>query len=155
MKKIKLGAIVAAAALVLGAAGCGGGDDSSSTSSTAAALSKDEFVTQANQICADGNKEISAAQNEAFSVGPPVQDKVEQFITATVIPSVQSQVDGIRALGAPAGDEDQVAAILDSAQGAIDDATADPSLLEGSQSSDPFAETNKLAAAYGLTECAG
>jgi hypothetical protein len=151
MKGFKIGAIAAALVLVIAVAGCGGGDDSSS--STAAALSKDEFVTQANQICADGNKEIDAASQDAFSSGKPSQSDLDVFVTDTLLPSVQSQVDGIRALGAPAGDEDQVNAILDSAQSAIDAGKADPTLLEGND--DPFAETNKLANAYGLTECGG
>ena len=152
MKRLKIGAIAAALALTIAVAGCGGGSDDSS-SSTAAALSKEEFLAQGNQICAAGNKEIDAASKEVFSSGQPSQAEIETFLTGTLIPSVQSQVDGIRALGAPAGDEDQVNAILDSAQSAIDAGKADPTTLEGND--DPFAETNKLANAYGLTECGG
>ena len=154
--RIRIGmAATVAVAVAFGAAGCGGGDDSSSGDSTAAALTKDEFVTQGNQICADGNKQIETASKDVFSGGKPSTDEVKQFVTGTVIPSIQDQVDGIRALGAPAGDEDQVNAILDAAQQGIDDAKADPSLLESNGSNDPFEEANKLATAYGLTECAG
>jgi hypothetical protein len=152
MKRLKIGAIAAALVLIVAVAGCGGGSDDSS-SSTAAALSKEDFLKQGNQICADGNKEIEAASSQVFSSGKPSQDEMDAFVNDTLIPSVQSQVDAIRALGAPEGDEDQVNAILDAAQGAIDEAKADPTLLEGNN--DPFAETNKLANAYGLTECGG
>ncbi len=46
-------------------------------------------------------------------------------------------------------------AIVDAAQSALDKAKADPSLLtdQGGSRSDPFAEANKLANAYGLDKC--
>jgi hypothetical protein len=152
---IRIGALAAALALVFGASACGGDDDSSSSSgSTAAALSKDEFVTQANQICADGNKEIDAAGSELFSGGQPSKEEQDQFITETVLPSISDQVDQIEALGAPEGDEDQVNAIIESARSDLDAAEADPSILTGG-GADPFADTNKLLNDYGLTTCAG
>ena len=128
----------------------------SDPSATAAALTKEEFVAQGNQICSEGNKTIDEAAKQVFSGGKPKADEMQQFVTGTVIPSIQDQVDSIRALGAPEGDEDQVAAILDAAQQGIDEAKADPSLLAGEQSgSDPFAEANKLTDDYGLTACSG
>jgi hypothetical protein len=145
--------------------GCGGGDDTSSTSAGAsgtsgeqgAALTKSEFLTQGNAICAQGTKEIQAAGKELFTQSQaPTPAEQEKFATDTLIPSIQSQIDGIEALTPPAGDEDQVNAITDAAQSALDKAKADPSLLtdQGGQS-DPFAEANKLANSYGLDECAG
>jgi hypothetical protein len=153
MKGFKTGAIAAALVLIaaVAVAGCGGGDDSSSSTTTA--LSKEEFLKQGNQICADGNKTIDAASQDVFSGGKPSQSDIEAFVTDTLLPTVQTEVDGIRALGAPEGDEDQVTAIVDSAQQAIDDSKADPSLIATNSSNDPFADTNKLANAYGLTEC--
>src|SRR3954453_3608024 len=59
-------ATCAAAAIAI--AGCGGGDDTSSTTAgvsgapgaSGGALSQDEFVSQANAICADANSQIEA-----------------------------------------------------------------------------------------------
>ena len=69
---------------------------------------------------------------------------------------MQSQIDGIKALGAPTGDEAQVKAIVDSAQSALDKAKADPTLmLQNNSKNDPFAEANQLAKSYGLTACGG
>jgi hypothetical protein len=149
--RTRIAAIAAVGAIAIAGAGCGGGDDDSSSSSTPTPT-KDEFVTQANQICAEGNETVDAAANDVFS-GQPTQDELDSFITDTVIPNTEDQIEQIRALGIPAGDEDQVNAILDSAQSDLDAAKADPSIMT-SGSKDPFAETNKLAAAYGLTECA-
>jgi hypothetical protein len=132
-------------------AGCGGGDDSDSTS-TEAALTKSEFLKQGNAICAKGNKTIDKAANQAFSNGQkPTEAQLEQFVSQTA-PIIQGEIDGLRALGAPAGDEQQVNAILDEAQSALDKAKQDPSLfLNG----DPFKKANQDAKAYGLTACAG
>ena len=69
---------------------------------------------------------------------------------------MQSQIDGIKALGAPTGDEAQVKAIVDSAQSALDKAKADPTvLLQNNPKNDPFAKANQLGKSYGLTACGG
>jgi hypothetical protein len=46
-----------------------------------------------------------------------------------------------------------VNAIVTAAQSALDEAKQDPSLLTNQGGSDPFAQANKLANAYGLTKC--
>jgi len=129
-------------------AGCGGGGSSSTI-----ALSKSDFVAQGNAICAKGDKETEAAAKKVFSQ-PPSKATVEKFVTDTVVPNIQGQIDAIGALSPPAGDEDQVQAIVDAAQSALDKAKADPSLLtEQGSGSDPFAEADKLADDYGLDAC--
>ncbi len=145
--------IAAAVLLVIGAvavAGCGGSDD---TSSTTAEISKDDYVTQANEVCTEGNKELRAAGQEAFS-GEPSDAEIEQYVADTMAPNIQGQIDAITALGVPAGDEEQVNEFLDTAQETLDQVEADPSVLT-SGGQDPFAETNQLMTEYGLTECAG
>jgi hypothetical protein len=146
------------AGLVL--AGCGGGDSSSTTGASGtsgtqgAALSKSEFLAQGNAVCTKGDNEINAEAKKVFTQGQaPSQADQEKFVTDTVIPSIQSQIDGLSALSPPSGDEDQVQAIIDAAQSALDQVKADPSLLTESGGSDPFAEANKLANAYGLDKC--
>lgn len=140
-----------AAALALAACGDDDSSDSSSDSSSEA-LTKTEFVDQANAICAEGNKEIDAGANEVFSGGKPSETDIETFVNDTLLPSVTDQVDQISQLPPPEGDEDQVQEILDAAQQGIDDAKADP---QGFQQADPFAEANQLATDYGMTECGG
>jgi hypothetical protein len=49
-----------------------------------------------------------------------------------------------------------VNAIVDSAQSALDKAKADPTvLLQNNPKNDPFAKSNQLTNAYGLTACGG
>ena len=137
--------------LVLVAAGCG---SSSKSTSTTPAISKAEFLKKGNAICKKGNQQISQAARKAFpkSKGKPSQAELTKFATDTIIPSVQSQINGLKALGAPQGDEAKVNAIVTSAQAALDKGKKDPTLLT-SNKKDPFAKANKLAKAYGLTVC--
>jgi hypothetical protein len=151
----RLIALSAVFALALVAVGCGG-DDSTSTAS----ITKAEFLTQGNAICDKGNKEINTAF-ESFAKENNLEQnqnltdaQATEASNTILIPNVQSQVDQIRELGAPAGQETQVDAILTAAQQGIDDLKDDPTLLAQSNA-DPFAEANKLARDYGLTACAG
>jgi hypothetical protein len=139
--------LVAILALLPVAAGCG-----SSKKSTA--LSKAEFLKRGNAICKRGNDEINRAAQKIFpnSHAQPSQADEKKFATNTLIPSVQSQIDGIKALGAPKGDESKVKAIINSAQAALDKGKKNPLLLV-SNKQHPFAKTNQMARAYGLTVC--
>ena len=134
--------------LLVGVAGCGGDDDISSTT----ALTKQEFLDQGNAICEAGNKATEAESEEVFSDGQPTDDEFEQFATDVLVPSIQGQIDDIRALGTPEGDDGEVSEILDSAESDLDDLKSDPSIIA---SGDPFAETNQALESYGLTVCAG
>jgi hypothetical protein len=146
--------VLACAALAAGAlAACGGGDDNkqqfgATVGSGPSTLTKDQFVQQANQICDQGNKELDTA-SQALGQNPTA-DQISSFATDTVVPAVERQVSDIRALGAPAGDEEQVNALLDAAQADAEKVKSDPTVLANG---DPFADANKLADDYGLTSC--
>lgn len=146
MRRVTVGIVLVAFAMA-GVAGC---DDDDSTTSTET-LTKDEFVQQANAICAETGKEIDAAATEAQAAG----GDQEAFITDTLAPAVESELAAIAALPVPAGEEDQIAAILDAANQGLDEVQADPTVLMGGGGGDPFAEANELGDAYGLTECSG
>jgi hypothetical protein len=153
--RLRVVGVVCAVALV-GAVGCGGDDEESSE---AAAPTKEEFIADADQICADGDAEIDAAAQETFSEGRPSAQEQEQFVQETVLPSIQEQIDGIRELTPPEGDEEAIDEFLTSADTAVDEAEQDPSvLLQGGQrqgsADDPFAETAQLAEEYGFQNCA-
>jgi hypothetical protein len=161
-------ALALAAGLI--AAGCGDDDDDTTTSSTTTTteagatgatgatgepLTKEEFIVEADAVCKAGDQKIDAGAQETFGGGGnPGKAEQEAFVVEVVIPSIQEQVDGIAALTPPEGDEDEVAAIVDAAQAAVDQIEEDPSALTGGGSGpDPFAEANKLAKEYGLEVC--
>jgi hypothetical protein len=148
-KTISILICVLAAGLI--AAGCGSSDKSGEKSS----ITKAEFVKKGNAICAQGNKEIEAQGQKIFGKDPskrPSKAKLEEFSKTVLIPNVEDQVNKIRALGAPKGDEAKVKAILDAADQGIQTGKQDPLSLTNEQA-DPFAEANKLARGYGLTVC--
>jgi hypothetical protein len=149
-----------AAVLVAGlvAAGCGSSSSSSSTSTVA--ITKAAFLKQGNAICKKGNQEINAVGKKVFPRNKfsknkkPTQAQMTQFATATLIPTIQTEISGVKALGAPKGDEAQVNAIVVSAQSALDKGKQNPTLLV-SNNTNLFKHSNQLTNAYGLTACGG
>jgi hypothetical protein len=143
--------VIAAAVLAAGlvVAGCGDDDDE-----TEAALSETEYLAQANEICKTGEREIEQAAEESFK-GRASEAEVEEFAAETIVPSIQGQIDDIRALTPPADQADEFEAFVDDAQAALDELEADPSLITQGASADPFAEVNAEAEQLGLDRCAG
>lgn len=139
----------AALAMAIALAGCGGGGESSTTSE---ALSKDEFITQADQICATGTDEFDAALEEFSAGGQPSDEEAATFFAETLFPSYKDQAAQIDALAAPEGDEEEVDAIITALNDAIAEAESDPEAAIAAED-DPFEEYRTLAADYGLTEC--
>jgi hypothetical protein len=168
-----LGALAIAAAVALGVAGCGGGSSNStsaeSTGSTTTAagggkqtkthspsLSKEEFVEKADAICTRGKtKGLEAmgvyAKEHQGTAGQSKAEVIGEAVQKVFLPSVQSQVDQIRALGAPAGEEQEVEAILAALEEAVEEASQGaPSSARFAKS---FASAGALAREYGLTAC--
>jgi hypothetical protein len=140
-------------AVGLTAAGCGS-SGGASTASTAAAvappsITKAEFVKKANAICAKGNAVNKAAGAKLGA--QPSEQQVTAFVKGTEAPAIQGQIDAIKALGAPAGDEKTVANILALAQGAVEKVKREPRIV--TTGTDVFAAFAKLAHPYGLTAC--
>jgi hypothetical protein len=147
---MKLHASLAVAALLavgVLAAGCGSSDDDSATST--AAISKAEFEAKANTICKQGNAEVEQAGKQLGNVNAA---QLEDFAANTIVPNIQKQLDGVKGLGAPAGEEDQVNQLISTVQGDIDELKADPSKINDDSL---FKEANKQSVALGLNECAG
>jgi len=141
------------AILMVGLAAAGCGSSSNSSTSTTAALTKPQFLKQGNAICEKGNQQINAAAQKLFGKNKqPSKADATKFATDTLIPSVQSSIDGLKALGAPKGDEAKVNAIITSAQAALDKFKKDPALV-ASNKAHPFKQSNKLARDYGLKVC--
>ncbi len=136
------------ATLIVGlAVGCG---SSSSTTSTTA-LSKSSYLAKANAICKAGDEKQQAAQT---ALGKnPSQAQVTAYVTGTQVPNIQSQIDQVKALGAPSGDEAVVNKYLATAQADLNKIKSDPSLAYNGKT-DPFADFAAIAHPYGLTGCA-
>lgn len=155
MKKalLAIGMVIALAAAV---AGCGGGDDSTGDS-TSAALTKPEFVKQADAICKSGEEALEDEADEFVEENDvdtenPTTEQQEEVIVDVVAPALHKQGEEIAALGAPEGEEESVEAIVDALESGSDDLESDPgAFINGKEN--PLAEASKLAREFGLTEC--
>ena len=143
------------------------------------ALSKEEYLAQANALCEEANAQLEAVQAEfddlpeasdvqAFA-DPVVADFVERFTAV-----LENQLADLRALAAPEGDEDLLAGIyddLDVVARAIPElaaaaAAGDLDAIEQLTSQEDrghaglrlvaaaFSDLNTRANEYGLTVCA-
>ena len=143
-------------ALLLGvaafAAGCGGDDDDGDL--TTASVGKAAWVKKVNALCEKSTDGMLASMIRygKENAGQPPEEVATGAVQSTVPAALQSQIEEIRALGAPAGDEAKVEAYLASVERGIE-------AVEASKPTDIFAlqETldlvNRPAAAYGLEKC--
>ena len=138
-------------AIAVIAAGCG-----SSSNDTTSALTKAEFISQGDAICEKGNKEIEtgfeAFLKENGIKGEPSKAQGVELSETVLIPSVKSQSEELRDLGAPSGEEGEISAMLDALDEGVEEAEEDPEALLASES-DPFGPANKMATEYGLKVC--
>lgn len=162
MKTRLVGLLAAWAAAIIVVAGCGSSGDSSATTVSAEVttsdLTKPQFVKQANAICAKNSKELNA-QFQAFLKEHdipgdrlPTEAELGEAVDVVVAPVIGGQIEEIRSLGAPAGEEKQVEKILESAEEAIEKSEKEPLLLLNDKGSS-FDEANKLSREYGLQAC--
>lgn len=161
MNRISKLLALAIAALSLVAAGCGGGDDtttietgvSGATGASGAPLSKEQFVAQADAICKDASQQIKSQAGQTLSQSSS-PNEIAAFTTNVLIPKQEEISDQIRALTPPEGDEDQVSAILDAVDSALQRVKDDPDLQADPQAAEAeFTDADQLATDYGLEEC--
>jgi hypothetical protein len=162
--RLRASAVAGIATFALAIAGCGGGDDTSSTTAGASgasgasgtALTQDEFVSQANAICADANSQVealAAPTNDVQGLGD---------YAATIVKISAPLIDQMAAIVPPA---DLQAQFDDYVQSIRDSSDTAQKLADAAKAGDT-AQVNSLVAqlqkdnnddeakALGLTECA-
>lgn len=118
-------------------------------------LTEAEFLEQGNAICAEGNAAIDAGAEALGTDGPPDAATLTAFFTDTILPSVQGQLDGLRALSPPEELEADIDALLEDADAALDDMRQqiEDDAEAFLDAPDPFEEVNARAVELGLTAC--
>lgn len=147
MKKGAVFALVAALAALLAFAGCGGGDDTTE-------ITKAEFTKQANAGCKEHTKERDELFKQVSSeIDPSEVTRADQedLISEVLLPPFEKDIENLKSLGAPAGDEQQVEEIIKAMEDAVKDVEAKP--LVALRSSSQFAEARAAAVKYGLDDC--
>jgi hypothetical protein len=144
-------------ALVMGVCVAGCGSSNSTSTETTAAISKAEFIAKGNAVCTKGEKaqeaEINAyVKKHGLENKKPSKAQEAELVETVLVPNIQSQIDGVKALGAPSGEEQQVSSALELSQQTLEKIEANPELAFGKK--DTFAEAGKQLHALGLKECA-
>ena len=145
MNKGAIGSIVGLAILVaLLVVGCGGGSDETVT--------KSDFVRQGNAICGKWQQARGQAFREVNSkFKPPVTQAKREEAILFVLEPYEDAIEGLKELDPPAGEEEEVEAIIDAMEEGFNQAKANPGTLVSSSA--PFSKGNKLTEEYGLKEC--
>lgn len=130
--------------LALGIAGCG-----SDGGSTTASPTKAEFIKQADAICraADEAQLPALAKAEKQASGESNAARTAVMLMAGLEP-IEKEAKEIAALAVPEGDGDQLEAIVDGIESAVEEVEA-----KGSKGSSAFVTVNRLSAQYGFRAC--
>jgi hypothetical protein len=143
--------LIPAAGLLLAA--CGGGNDGKSASTTGASREA-RFVQTVTLICGRGNQRIGKTVEASFERNEPVTAaKIKKIAKETAIPTIQREIDLLRALRVPPRLKARFEALVDDEQAALARLKANPALFASQSENDPFAKAGKLAKRYGLGFC--
>lgn len=132
-------------------AGCGGGDDSSGES-----ISKEEFIAKADAICKQGNERMEAGFSKLLkdvkNLNKLKKDEYEQLVDEVMVPSLEKEIEELRALGVPEGDEERVEAMIAALEEGQETAERNPEAVNASSDA-VFGIASRLAGEYGLEVC--
>lgn len=132
-------------------AGCGddGGDSTE-------ALTKAQFISQAQAFCQEQAKktekeveDFSTEKNLRYRKSPP-PEVFEEAAEEIFVPSIERQLDGLQALGTPAGEEQALEKIYAAAEKGLEEGEANPAALISGQA---LGKVRSLASQYGLDQC--
>lgn len=139
-------------------AACGGSGGSTDTGATGSSsgnggihkvVSKAEYARKAEAIC----KKIPATfQQLVGQLSSTQQSEPREVVAKAVLPTLREAVTSLSQLGAPEGDPQKAAEIVEALETAVEKLEKNPDDgLSGPES--PFAEFNRLTQAYGLKAC--
>jgi hypothetical protein len=140
---------------------CGGGNDDKQ-------LSKREYIARSNAICQRTSKESGVQFKRIVGAERPKRGEeqryvsnAQRFLKQAAIPIIGENLADRRALGAPEGDEKQIAAIMAAGERAIagfERIASDRSRVEAlfrGRLADPATEFDALSRRYGIDHCGG
>lgn len=125
--------------------GCGDDDEEEPAAPTKAA-----FIAEADRICAEADRSLSAEAREQYPEGPPLGEDAVRFAEDVLIPNLEGQHEAIATLTPPEDAEDAVSDILEKLQAGIDELKGEP---KGFVESEALVPASAAADDFGLTEC--
>ncbi len=149
-RRLSMLTMVALAAVIV--AGCG-----SDEGTTTASIDKAQFIARADAICAAGSEQTQAdlaayLKKEKITLNENQTEGESVALIAILVDNVESEVESIRALGVPSGDNGQVGAILAALEEGAKEAEKDPvAVVRGEVN--VLGKAGELAKEYGLRAC--
>lgn len=141
-----VGTVVLAIVVSAATFGCGGGDDDGPAAPTG-----DTFIGRADRICARGQVDLQERVTATFGNQAPTEEEGVTFTTNETIPLLQAQIEELRALTPPEGDQETLEGIWDAMDDGVETLEQDPeSAVAGG---DPMADALELARSYGFRSC--
>jgi len=119
-------------------------------------ITKTEFVAKAKVLCDTQRQQLNAELRRSLKGGQGSQQTApeEALLQAAedlVAPAMEAEAEGLRALGAPAGDVKQVEAVVAALEAIAAKGREDPAGLVAN--TDAFAKAQILAREYGIGGC--
>lgn len=145
--------------------GSGAGSQSSGSGSNETDISKKEFIRKAEAICTEVSQKAAAAATAMIKdLDNPkagfeeLIERSDEVVNEILAPRYGEEIERIRALGYPSGDEAQIEAMLVSFEETIERAEEDPkgfselNTVEGNPEN-PYEREDSLARRYGFEVC--
>lgn len=131
--------------------GCGTGE------SAPMPLARAQFIKRADEICERADQRFQELFDDYLhenGIGLPPERTLAQWsgiVENVLAPTIEGEVERIRALGAPRGDSKRIEAILDAVEEGLGKVRENPTVEADTEAQ--FAKSKRLADAYGLTVC--
>ena len=145
------------------------GDNAAEQETTAGAIGKEAppitkaaFIKRADALCERVRTklvtELTALLQEHGATarggsGKALSELEPEAVGAILVPNYEAELNGMRALGAPRGDEAQISAILVAMEGVVAEAQAEPLAFSVPASEGPAKHAIAISRKYGLDIC--
>jgi hypothetical protein len=136
--------LIGAVLLLTGITACGGDDP----------VAREDYVVQVNQICREANEDAIVAAGETLPENPD-DDDVRSYWNEVARPSIEDRIEEIRTVEVPEGDEETIDSYLTALEEGTEATQKQVDAGGTEEGPDLYAEANRIAEEYGLTECAG
>lgn len=144
-KPLAVGAATLVVTLSLGLAACGSSDDSDDT------LSNADLISQADAICSKYDEKLVTLTNDSGLDNSSSKQEVTAFVSDSIIPLYEDQIDELTALKPNEDDADTYNDIIDTLTSEVQTVKDDPAAAI--EVDNPFQGASDKATAFGMKEC--
>lgn len=144
------------AAATSGGEGSGAGGDDRGSTVQPTSESKEDYVAKANALCKERTQQIQMEVGELLEDLPAngngnQRAGLRKLVEKGVAPGLEAEIEELRELGAPEGDEKQIEEILAAIEATITEMRKNPKAFVDDPKA--FARTRRLAGPYGIGQC--